>query len=153
MLEILRSHLKSQLVEMDNKLENILRDLNDEDVNWRENDASNSIANLIVHISGHVKQRIGHQISGEADVRDRDAEFDIQMFMGKKELMEISRVAFSEFAKVLDQLSENQLLHKQEVKAGQIMSNIELMLRCVIHYSEHIGQIIYIAKMLKANER
>lgn len=41
-----------------------IRQLSDEDVNWRPNEQSNSIANLVVHICGNVTQRYTVGIAG-----------------------------------------------------------------------------------------
>ncbi|WP_198027763.1 DUF1572 family protein [Paenibacillus forsythiae] len=50
--------------------------LSDEQVNWRPNDSSNSIANLMVHISGNINERISKGINNKDFIRNRDEEFE-----------------------------------------------------------------------------
>ena len=57
------------------KIERCLEQLSDEQVWWRANDKSNSIGNLILHISGNARQWIVSGLGGEQDNRRRDDEF------------------------------------------------------------------------------
>src|SRR5262245_35547783 len=49
--------------------------LSEEDVWWRPNPASNAAGNLVLHLSGNVRQWIISGLGGEADIRERDKEF------------------------------------------------------------------------------
>src|ERR1041385_9451923 len=57
------------------KIERCLSLLTDEQIWWRPNSESNSIGNLILHLSGNARQWIVCGVGGAADARDRDAEF------------------------------------------------------------------------------
>jgi hypothetical protein len=57
------------------KIERCLTLLSDEQIWWRANPASNSIGNLLLHLSGNVRQWIVVGLGGAADTRDRDSEF------------------------------------------------------------------------------
>src|SRR5688572_28565670 len=57
------------------RITGVINQLSDEDLNWRPNEQSNSITNLILHVCGNLQQRYGHNIGGQPDVRDRNAEF------------------------------------------------------------------------------
>ena len=50
--------------------------LTEEQVWWRPNEASNSIANLILHLNGNVTQWLVVSFNREADLRERPAEFN-----------------------------------------------------------------------------
>src|SRR6266542_5100625 len=52
-----------------------LRLLSDAEVWWRPNRASNSVGNLVLHLSGNVRQWIISGMGGAPDIRDRDREF------------------------------------------------------------------------------
>src|SRR6266446_4183354 len=46
---------------------------------WMRADANqNAVGNLLLHLNGNVRQWILHGVGGQADVRDRDAEFAAQ---------------------------------------------------------------------------
>src|SRR5256714_4234678 len=49
--------------------------LSDEQLWWRANESSNSIGNLLLHLSGNIRQWIVVGLGGATDTRDRDAEF------------------------------------------------------------------------------
>src|SRR4029077_8434606 len=57
------------------KIERCLERLTDEQIWWRPNEQSNSIGNLLLHLSGNARQWIVCGVGGATDARDRDAEF------------------------------------------------------------------------------
>jgi hypothetical protein len=52
----------------------VLEQLSLDDVNWRPNSYSNSIANLVLHIDGYIKERIENGILHKPIVRSREDE-------------------------------------------------------------------------------
>lgn len=52
-----------------------LGQLDDGQVWWRPKPDMNSIGNLLLHLAGNLRQRLGSVIGGEPDVRDRASEF------------------------------------------------------------------------------
>ena len=59
------------------------------DAIWaRPNDKSNSVGNLLVHLAGNVRQWIVSGVGGEADTRDRQAEFSARSGPPAEELLE-----------------------------------------------------------------
>src|SRR3954470_17249405 len=70
------------------KIEHCLEQLTDEQLWWRPNEATNSIANLLLHLAGNVGQRIGSVIGGQPHDRDRDREFAERGPIAKAELRE-----------------------------------------------------------------
>ena len=69
------------------KVERCLEHLTDEDVWWRPNDASNSIGNLMLHLSGNVTQWILGGVGGQARERHRQQEFDERTHIPAKDLL------------------------------------------------------------------
>src|SRR5436853_7785001 len=57
------------------KMERCRALISDEQIWWRANEQSNSIGNLLLHLSGNVQQWIVVGLGGATDTRDRDAEF------------------------------------------------------------------------------
>src|SRR3712207_5619994 len=58
------------------KIVHCLRQLSDEDVRWRPHATHNSIAIVVNHLCGNVRQWVVSGIGGAPDVRDRQSEFD-----------------------------------------------------------------------------
>ncbi|MNN56142.1 hypothetical protein D3C81_1710580 [compost metagenome] len=57
-MEIILILLKNKFDEILNRILLVINQLTDEQLNWRPNESSNSIANLIVHIEGNIYERI-----------------------------------------------------------------------------------------------
>src|ERR687896_1755143 len=78
------------------KIERCLALLSDEQIWWRANPQSNSIGNLLLHLSGNVRQWIVVGLAGSPDKRDRDAEFAQRDVIGRDELIQHLRQTLSE---------------------------------------------------------
>src|SRR5512145_2712582 len=69
---------------------------------WRRpNESSNSIGNLLLHLSGNVRQWIISGVGGAEDRRDRASEFAARGSMSKTELIELARATLDEADAVL----------------------------------------------------
>ena len=69
--------------------EKTIAQLDDEQINWRPNDSSNSIAIIVHHLSGNMLSRFTDFLTsdGEKPWRDRDAEFETG-YATRAEMME-----------------------------------------------------------------
>ena len=65
-----------------------LDQLDEEKIWWRPNESSNSIGNLVLHLSGNVRQWIYAGLGRNEDVRNRSWEFDERTRVSKIELTE-----------------------------------------------------------------
>src|SRR3982074_762610 len=68
------------------KIERCLEQLTDEEVWWRANQESNSIGNLLLHLSGNARQWIVCGLGGASDQRERQKEFDERALIPRSEL-------------------------------------------------------------------
>ncbi|GGA45276.1 DUF1572 family protein [Paenibacillus physcomitrellae] len=143
----LQSLLLTRFQDIHKRMLLALDQLDDEQVNWRPNASSNSIANLIIHISGNIKERIGDGMNHIPFTRDRDAEFE-ELSRTKSELVAIINEIFTELDGTLNTMDEERFKLTQEVR-GQQRSHLETFIQTATHLAEHLGQILYIAKMLK----
>src|SRR4026209_1187126 len=57
------------------KIRAAVETLSEADLWWRPNEASNSIGNLMLHLTGNIRQWIVSGVGGAPDRRDRAAEF------------------------------------------------------------------------------
>ncbi|MGP3560500.1 DUF1572 domain-containing protein [Geobacillus sp. BK01] len=111
----------------------------------------NSIAIIVKHMSGNMVSRWTDFLSsdGEKPDRNRDDEF-INDFHTREEVMACWEKGWSAFLQTLNELQETDLLRTVTIR-GEPHSVIEAIERQMYHYSYHIGQIVYIAKQLNAN--
>jgi len=129
------------------KIERSLEQLSDEQVWWRANDRSNSIGNLILHISGNARQWIVAGLGGEHDDRKRDTEFAERRILPRKELLAHLRKAVSDFDQTLERFDTERLLDQFQIQ-GTATTALAAILHVTEHFSMHTGQIILLAKML-----
>lgn len=122
--------------------------LDDEQIWWRPNEESNSIGNIVLHISGSLNHYLNRNLGDVAYARDRAAEFAERQQIPKSELLGIfnGMVANADntFAtmtpKRLGEPSPEPTMHAIVV---QDLVNIAL------HFANHAGQIVWVTKMLK----
>ncbi len=119
--------------------------LSDADLHWRPNPESNSIANLVVHMVGNLRQRMATDIAGRPDVRDRDAEFNTREPYTGAQLLTLLAEVYALADSVLAGLTPAQLREPRTVR-GRTVSVMDVALTTATHQAEHSGQIFYIAK-------
>ena len=122
-----------------------LKLLSEKDIWWRPNAASNSVGNLVLHLSGNVRHWIISGLGEEQDKRDRDREFDERGPISRRALIALIRGTFTEASSVLDGLSEDSLLRIHEIQ-GFHVSGMYAVTHVVDHFGYHTGQIIYVTK-------
>jgi uncharacterized damage-inducible protein DinB len=129
------------------KIERCLEQLADEQIWWRANDNSNSIGNLILHISGNARQWIVSGLGAEPDARKRDAEFAERRIVPRGELLTHFRQAVSDIDRTLESFAAERLLEQFQIQ-GTTTTALAAILHVTEHFSMHTGQIILLAKML-----
>jgi len=120
----------------------------DEALFWQYNNESNSIAVVVNHMVGNMLSRFTDFSTkdGEKPWRNRDSEFK-KKFSTREELMSYWNEGWNRLLKTLGTLSEDQLEDIVYIR-NEGHTVIEAINRQLAHYPYHIGQIIYIAKMV-----
>jgi uncharacterized damage-inducible protein DinB len=114
---------------------------------WRANEQSNSIGNLILHLSGNVRQWIVSGVGGAEDARDRAAEFDRRDPISRDALIERLTRTLAEVDEVLAALPDAALLEPRRIQ-GRDVTVLHAVYHVVEHFAMHTGQIILLAKSL-----
>jgi len=128
------------------RLRGALARLDEEDVWWRPNPASNSVGNLLLHLAGNVRQWIVSGVGGEEDVRRRDEEFARTGGLRGAEALETLERAVEDADRVLGGLDPARLRERLIVQ-GLDVSVLEAVYHVVEHFSMHTGQVLYVAKL------
>lgn len=132
--------------------EKAIAQLDDEQIHWRPNQASNSIAILVHHLSGNMLSRFTDFLTsdGEKPWRNRDAEFE-EGYRGKKDMLEAWEKGWNAVFTAFDSIREEDVDRVVYIRnEGQSVQ--DAFQRQLAHYSSHIGQILYIAKMVKGDD-
>jgi uncharacterized damage-inducible protein DinB len=129
------------------KIERCVERLTDEQVWWRANSDSNSIGNLLLHISGNARQWIICGLGGAVDERQRQAEFDEREQIPRDQLLTRLRTTLAEVDHVLMNFDVARLLDQYPIQ-GKRSSALAAIFHVTEHISMHTGQIIMLTKML-----
>ncbi|MEP7111058.1 MAG: DUF1572 domain-containing protein [Ferruginibacter sp.] len=118
---------------------------------WQYNPESNSIATIVKHLWGNMLSRWTDLLTsdGEKDWRNRDAEFDNDI-LNKEELMAKWYEGWKCLFHAIDRLTAPDL-EKEIFIRNMGHSVMEAVNRQLAHYPYHIGQIVFIAKMVCDN--
>lgn len=111
----------------------------------REQSVLNSVGNLLLHLSGNIRQYIISGLGGAPDNRERDAEFEIAQQPGRAEVWTGFQKTVEEAQAVIREAHAADLLQKRSVQ-GFSFSGMGLAIHAVEHLSYHTGQIAYMAK-------
>jgi uncharacterized damage-inducible protein DinB len=133
------------------KIERCLDLLTGEQIWWRANPQSNSIGNLLLHLSGNVRQWIVCSLGGASDQRDRDSEFAERSIIPRDELLARLKQTLSEADATLAKFDPDKLLERRVIQ-GLDVTALEAIFHVVEHFSMHVGQILYITKQLTAHD-
>jgi len=133
------------------RIERVVENLSDEQIWQRPNEASNSIGNLMLHLAGNVRQWIISGLGGQEDNRVRQQEFDERSTIPKNELLAKLWQTVTEADAVLEKFDEAKLLETRKIQHDQV-TPLYAIYHVVEHFSMHTGQIIFISKMLTAED-
>ncbi len=124
--------------------------LSEEDLHWKVNEASNSIAIIVKHVSGNMISRWSDFLTsdGEKPNRNRDQEFKEDM-PSKQEMILIWEKGWDTLLNTLKELESPDLLINITIR-GEKHTVLEAIERQMAHYSYHVGQIVYIGKQIKS---
>jgi len=115
---------------------------------WQYNEASNSIATIVKHLSGNMLSRWTDFLTsdGEKEWRNRDAEFENDLNT-REALMQKWNEGWNCFLDALSSLTDEDLSKIIYIR-NQGHTVAEAINRQLAHYPYHIGQIIFIGKMV-----
>ena len=108
---------KKQLAQRAAKIKHCLSQLSDEQVWRRPYESGNSIANILLHLCGNLRQWIVSGVGGAADVRDRPREFSERGPIPKTELLRRLEESVREATTVLDGAAD-QLLEARRIQGS-----------------------------------
>jgi len=125
-----------------------LESLTDEQVWWRPNETSNSIGNLVLHLSGSLDHYLNRALGNLEFKRDRAAEFAERSVIPKAELLARFEQMVANAERTFEALTVERLGDPSPEPSMYTVA-FEDVLNVAIHFSNHAGQIVWIAKMLR----
>jgi uncharacterized damage-inducible protein DinB len=140
-----------KLLQFTGRIETCLGRLDEGQIWWRGADVQNSVGNLVLHLSGNVRQWIISGVGGEEDHRDRDAEFAATGGLSRAELMEPLRQTVVDANRVLRAVTPQRISDRITIQ-GYDVSVLEAIYHVVEHFAMHTGQILYATKLLTSED-
>jgi Protein of unknown function (DUF1572) len=119
---------------------------------YRPNEESNSIAIIVQHMYGNMLSRFTNFLTedGEKEWRQRDAEFDA-FDISSQEVLSFWNAGWKCVFAALESLKPKDLTKTIYIRTEPLLV-YDAILRQLAHYPHHIGQIVYIGKMLKGKD-
>jgi hypothetical protein len=129
--------------------EKALAQVSDENFFYKPGEFSNSIAVIVKHVGGNLTSRWTDFLTsdGEKAWRDRDAEFVSGPEEGRPSVLAVWNKGWSALFATLDSLGEADLLKKVKIRDEEL-TVFQATHRSLTHSSYHVGQIIYLARLL-----
>ena len=126
--------------------------LSDEQLFWHPNQESNSIAVIVKHISENIISRWTDFLTEDGDKswRNRDAEF-INDIMSREEMLKQWENGWAVLWEALNQITDGNIHNSISIR-GEKDTVLDAVLQQLAHYTYHIGQIIYAAKIIKNDD-
>ncbi|MBY0536677.1 MAG: DUF1572 domain-containing protein [Chitinophagaceae bacterium] len=123
--------------------------LDPNDFHFTPDAESNSIAVIIQHIWGNMMSRWTDVLNsdGEKPWRERDLEF-VERKLPSAELLNLWEEGWQCFLGALESFKEEDLVKTITIRE-ESLSLIDAINRQLAHYPYHIGQIVFIGKMIK----
>lgn len=128
------------------KIEHAVRQLDDADVWFRPHASANAIGNILLHLSGNLRQWLIDGLQGTPDVRDRPGEFAERSLIPKGQLLDRLRSTLDEIDGVFDRLDPESLLELRRIQGFDVQVQAAIV-EAAAHFQGHVQEIIYITRM------
>jgi uncharacterized damage-inducible protein DinB len=120
--------------------------MSDDQLWWRPNESSNSVANIVIHLTGSLNHYLNFLVGKIEYERDREAEFAERRNIPRAEVMAAFEEMIANAEKTFDGLTPESLSESAADKRYTFI--VEDLLAVALHIANHTGQIVWIAKML-----
>jgi hypothetical protein len=129
-----------------------LERLDEKQLHWQPDEDSNSIYLIIKHISGNMLSRWTDFLTtdGEKPWRNRDTEFETAP-ASKEEIRALWEKGWQCMLQTFDSLQAADLEKTVHIRTEPLVA-IDAINRQLAHIPYHVGQIVYIGKMLLQNK-
>jgi len=123
---------------------------------WQKPSAhGNSVANLLLHLAGNVRQWILVTFAGESDQRNRPLEFAAdaaQAGVAAAELMDRLADTASRACLAVDRLGPAELLRQRPIQQQYQETGLAAVLHVIEHFAGHAGQIYAFTKQVTGRD-
>jgi hypothetical protein len=127
------------------KIEHCVGQLSDDQIWWRPRPEMNSIANLMLHLSGNIRQWIIAGVGGTKDVRNRPAEFADRSKRSKEEVLATLKSTANEALAVIARQTADDLVAPRRIQGFDI-NVTDAIFHSISHFRGHVQEIIHMTR-------
>jgi hypothetical protein len=127
------------------RINHCVEQLTDAQVWWRPQESMNSIANILLHLCGNLRQWIVSGIGGAADVRNRPKEFSERQPISRQELLRRLDEVIGAADQVLAGLTDAKLLAPRRIQ-GFDETVLSAAFDTLAHLNGHTQEIVFITR-------
>src|SRR3954467_9088276 len=136
---------RESLAEGLRKVEHCVHQLDEGQVWWRPHPGMNSIANLMLHLAGNLRQWIVSGAGGARDIRNRPEEFVDRSELPKNNIVSMLRSAVREADGVLERLPPQTLTEPRRIQ-GFDTTILAAIFDSIAHFRGHTQEIIHMTR-------
>jgi hypothetical protein len=129
-----------------NRIRHCVGQLSEDQVWWRPTESHNSIANLLLHLCGNLRQWVVAPVVGAADQRDRPREFSERERVPREELLRRLGDVAAEADRALAGIGTSQLLEARRIQ-GFDETILSAIFDSLAHLTGHMQEIVYITRL------
>ncbi len=129
--------------------ERAISSLDDERFFARPAPSVNPIALIVKHLAGNLRARWADPFGGDGEppTRNRDGEFELTPDDSRESLMNAWNAAWAMLESTIAALTPSDLERTVTIR-GEPHTMAQALLRAAMHAAYHVGQILYVARML-----
>ena len=127
------------------KIKHCTGQLTDEQLWWRPAESMNSIANLILHLCGNLRQWAVSGIGGAKDVRDRPREFSEQGPIAGAELMQRLEQVVADAKAAFVAAPAAERLEVRRIQQFDV-TGMQAIFQTVAHFRGHTQEIVHLTR-------
>ncbi len=139
--------LAEELSQAMSRIGHCVEQLSDEQLWQRTSEERNSIANLMLHLAGNVRQWIIAGVGGAPDRRNRPAEFAHREHISREQLLAALQVTVDEARAVLEGTTAEEWVRVRRVQ-GYEETGLGAAISSVAHFRGHTQEITHVARDL-----
>ncbi|MFC4219114.1 DUF1572 family protein [Flagellimonas marina] len=126
--------------------------LTDDDILWTYSDTDNSIAIIVKHMVGNMLSRWTNFLTedGEKPWRNREMEFEAP-YTTKNEMLDAWEKGWKCLFDALKKMKTLNFDAKIKIRKEE-HTLVEAVNRQLAHYASHVGQLVFIGKMIKGTQ-
>jgi hypothetical protein len=137
---------RQRLAACHERVRHCLAQLNDTQAWWRPRPDLNSVANLVLHLCGNLRQWIVAGVGGAADDRDRPQEFTERGPLPREKLLRRLADVVAEADAVLGRTAEARLLEPRRIQ-GFDATVLSAVFDSISHLAGHTQEIVSLTRL------